>query len=77
MPALRGERDDVPQAAGPVHAAGAEGLRNCGHTKRIKLLHDRIRELEPVLGRKLLEVELRRARLEELAAEFGERDMSR
>ena len=39
-------------------AGGTEGLRNMGHTKQVKALHDRIRELERVLGRKSMEVEL-------------------
>ncbi len=39
-------------------AAGTEGLRNMGHTRQIKSLHDRIRDLERALGRKSLEVEL-------------------
>jgi len=39
-------------------AAGTEGMRHGGHTREIKALRDRIRELERVLGQKSLQVEL-------------------
>lgn len=38
--------------------AGAEGLEHRGHTREVAALRDRIRELERMLGRKTLEVEI-------------------
>ena len=38
-------------------AAGMEGLSNSGHTRYVKAMEDRIRDLERALGRKSLEVE--------------------
>ncbi len=38
-------------------AAGMEGLYSSGHTKYVKAMEDRIRDLERALGRKSLEVE--------------------
>lgn len=39
-------------------ASGIEGLNNGGHTRQVKALEDRIKELERVLGKKSLEIEL-------------------
>ena len=39
-------------------AAGMEGLRSSGHTRQVKTLQDRIRDLERALGRKTPEAEV-------------------
>ena len=39
-------------------ASGIEGLNNSGHTRQVKVLQDRVNDLERVLGKKSLEIEL-------------------